>query len=224
LKAGFLLDLMYPPACALCGAEGSACCESCRLEMESEPGRDFEPPAGSPLAGVRTVWAYQGRAGQAVRRLKYERATALAGPLSQALAEAWTRFGLAAMDAALPIPIHWRRRARRGFNQAELLCEGLPEDAVRTDLLKRIRATRPQVELGRAERLRSLRGAFAAAPEARGMRLLLIDDVCTSGGTMIAAAEALAQAGAREVWGLALCGGAEPGAPDEEEVSMPPGG
>jgi ComF family protein len=104
------------------------------------------------------------------------------------------------------VSIHWSRLCRRGFNQAELLCDGLPRERLRPDLLRRIRATRPQAGLSREERLRNLAGAFRANGEAQGLRILLVDDVFTSGQTARECAGALLAAGATKVGILALCG------------------
>ncbi len=163
-------------------------------------------PKSSGVRGCASIFHFEGRAAQAVRRLKYERATALTEPLAQLMRAGYHEHGLGDFDAIVPIPIHWRRKSVRGFNQAELLCHSLPGEKVRPGLMQRIRATRPQVELSGAERLRSLTGAFAASPDCRGLRVLLVDDVCTSGGTLIAASQALLEAGAKEVRGLTLCG------------------
>ncbi|MEJ5170769.1 MAG: hypothetical protein WHU10_07265, partial [Fimbriimonadales bacterium] len=84
------------------------------------------PPADrfEDLGDGLLVWAafrYDGRAAQAVRRLKYERATALGRPMAALLADSWARSGADSPDAIVPVPIHFLRRCSRGFNQAELL-------------------------------------------------------------------------------------------------------
>jgi ComF family protein len=150
------------------------------------------------------LFAYEGRAAQAVRRLKYSRATSLAGPMAELLEEA--RRLLPPHDWIVPVPIHWARRAQRGFNQAELLSEKAPRNLVRPSFIRRVRFTRPQVGLGTEERLTNLAGAFEAQPEVRGHRILLVDDVVTSGGTALACAYALRQAGAKETGLLTFCG------------------
>lgn len=121
------------------------------------------------------------------------------------LALAIERLGLGEFDAVVPVPIHWSRKFYRGFNQSELMVRGMQD--VRTDLIWRVRATRPQVGLSIEERMRNLRGAFRASFEAAGMTVLLVDDVATSGGTAIECARALREAGAREVGALTYAGG-----------------
>ena len=113
---------------------------------------------------------------------------------------------LADADLIVPVPLHRARLWRRRFNQAAALGGAIARQAARpldTGALQRVRPTRPQVGLTRAERARNLQGAFRVAPEARprlaGRRLLLVDDVLTTGATANAAARALIRAGAREV-------------------------
>jgi ComF family protein len=115
-------------------------------------------------------------------------------------------------DMVIPVPLHANRQRERGYNQAELLArafarlQGLP---VRNDILKRARATEAQTRLARVERRRNVAGAFAltsptAAAAVHGKRIVLVDDVTTTGSTIDAAAEPLRAAGATSVWGLAV--------------------
>ncbi|MBL8067605.1 MAG: ComF family protein [Armatimonadetes bacterium] len=107
-------------------------------------------------------------------------------------------------DVVVPVPIARARRAERGFNQAELLAEGFPKHIVHRDYLKRIRYTKPQVGLSAPDRLINLRGAFVAPHPLDGAKVLLVDDVTTTGGTAIACTQALLDAGASEVRLLAF--------------------
>jgi len=105
------------------------------------------------------------------------------------------------------VPLHWRRENWRGFNQAEMIGrwvgEGLGLELV--DMLERKRASQPQTKLGRKERRENVRWAFGVR---RGVvaakRVLLVDDVWTTGATMRAGSQALKRAGVKEVWGLTL--------------------
>lgn len=110
-------------------------------------------------------------------------------------------------DLLCPLPAHWRRRLARGFDQAERLARGLGRRWRQpvAPLLWRRHATPRQQGLGRAQRARNLRQAFVAASAAQGQRVLLIDDVITTGSSARAASQALLEAGAREVriWALA---------------------
>ncbi|HSI72549.1 MAG TPA: ComF family protein [Fimbriimonas sp.] len=157
----------------------------------------------SDLAYKVAIYDYAGRAGQAVRRLKYSRSTSLTSWMASEIARASQ---LVPFDVVIPVPIHWARRNERGFNQSELLASALPSSP---ELLKRIRRTRPQVGLTREQRMTNLSGAFLASPLASGLSVLLIDDVVTSGQTARECAKELLSKGAREVGVLAFCG--EPG-------------
>jgi ComF family protein len=108
------------------------------------------------------------------------------------------------VDALVPVPLHWRRRLRRGYNQAQLLAQAaanqLPHLHVEPFLI-RTRDTVPQATLATTDRLRNLKGAFAARPNAKiaGKHLCLVDDVTTTGTTLRIAARALRRAGAAKV-------------------------
>jgi ComF family protein len=227
-----LLDLLFPPRCASCGARGAPLCAACvatiRAPEWDECARCYRPlprragaePAGlcaicqadtsAHLSGLRVAARYEGVVRQAIRQLKYHQQRRLAEPLGDLLADVCATLA-PQIDLIVPVPLHPSRQRQRGYNQAELLARqcaarlGLP---VRPNVLHRIRATPPQVGLGAAARVANVAGAFAAsaaAPAAlAGRRLLLVDDVCTSGATLTSAADALLAAGAVSVWGLAV--------------------
>jgi ComF family protein len=127
----------------------------------------------------------------------------------------------AGFDALVPVPIHAVRRRERGYNQAEAIATGLAPlwgKPVWPKALLRKRATRSQTRLSKGERGRNLDGAFAAAAgQVAGKRLLLIDDVFTTGATTEACAAALLSAGAKEVAVFALAK-VEPGSPEGDFV------
>ena len=166
-----------------------------------------------PSRPVRFAWAaarYEDAAATAIRAFKYRRWDALAyllGPVLAAVAA--TQAPLQEYDALVPVPLHWRRRWWRGFNQAELLaehvaaCEGAPAVA---HLLQRVRYTTPQSRLTGKARTRNLKDAFAprAVGDISGKTLLLVDDVSTTGTTLRECARALRAAGAAHVDALAL--------------------
>jgi len=150
---------------------------------------------------------YEGTLRRAIHLLKYDRMTPLARPLGERLALAAQDFS--AFDAIVPAPLHWGRRWDRGFNQAELLAR---EVSRRTRIpvdrrLLRTRSTPPQAGLSAAERRRNVQGAFQAAGDKaaiRGKKLIVVDDVMTTGATLEACARALKRAGAAQVAVLTL--------------------
>ncbi len=206
-----LADWVYPPRCGLCGALAEPpICESCRAEFRPLLQRFRPHLRDSRLGWSAALFAFDGRAAQAVKRLKYERVTSLADPMSALMSTAPSELGLPDVDAVVPVPIHWSRACGRGFNQSTLLCQGFDRALVRPELLRRIRSTRPQVGLSPAQRLTNLLGAFEAPSEVRGLRVMLVDDVTTSGGTGVACATALRERGCASVGLLAFCGVGEP--------------
>lgn len=188
---------LRPPICARCGrplpglSPGEAC-EVCRRA----------PP---PFAYARAVAAYRNGMREAIHRFKFGGRVALARPLGDLLAdEGGLDLPVEGIDGIVPVPLHPRRQAERGFNQAELLARRLARRWRRPllpRLLVRARPTRPQTELDEAERRRNVREAFRVLdPEAvAGRHLLLVDDVLTTGSTAAEASRALLAAGARMV-------------------------
>lgn len=195
-------SIVFPQRCGLCDLlSDQAICETCSA--------DFGPVDRTTRLDVdrhQILYHYTGRAGQAVRRLKFSRATMLAEPMARLLRDAFDRQFDDEVDAIIPVPLHWTRRFERGFNQSELLCFDMPGAIVKPDYLRRVRATRPQSSLDPAARLTSLVDAFAANQAVRGQRILLVDDVVTSGSTASECARALREAGAAAVSLLAFAG------------------
>jgi ComF family protein len=154
---------------------------------------------------ARSPLRYAGVGKEIVHTLKYRGYTRvverLAVPQMLGVLDATDRF-----DAVVPVPLHRSRLWRRGFNQAELLAGGVARkiNAPVSGTLQVVRRMRDQVELTTAGRRANVAGAFRARSRVRG-RVLLVDDVFTTGATMSECAEALVRAGAREVHALSLC-------------------
>jgi ComF family protein len=198
---GAFVDLVFPPKCLTCGAPAEPFCAACRLGID--PAEDLPPPRS--IDAVRSVGHHEGPLRRAVLRLKFERKVALVRPLAALLARELDAGWRA--EALVPVPLHWTRRLERGFNQSELLAvelgrlKGLPV----LSSLRRTRATGHQVGRRAAERLEGVRGAFRADPETmHGRRLVLIDDVWTTGATLAECAGVLRQAGAAGVLALTV--------------------
>ena len=157
------------------------------------------------MSGARAVARFDETARLLAHRLKYGDRLDLAGTLAGWMARAGAEL-LADADVIVPVPMHRSRIWKRRFNQAALLADGIARrSGKRVDAfaLARKRPTRPQVGLSRAERQSNLSGAFEVAEEASarvaGLRVLLVDDVLTTGATANAAARALLRGGAEAV-------------------------
>lgn len=223
---GRAVNVALPRLCAACrepvGNEGlcPACwsklsfiappyCERLGIPFPFDPGPGVlsmeaiaDPPA---YRRARAAVRYDDIASTLVHALKYGDRLDLAPTMGRWMARAGDEL-LAQAGAIVPVPLHWRRQWARRFNQAALLADIIGKTrgvTVAHDLLKRVKATPQQVGLGKSERALNVQGAFRVRPERKpevaGRRLILVDDVLTSGATVDAAARALLRAGAAEV-------------------------
>jgi ComF family protein len=179
-------------------------CASCRTPFQNSFPLDAEGRCALCRSGLRgfdaaySFGAYDGVLRELIHLYKYGKVKTLARPLSGLLAQALPRDE--AFDASVPVPLYWRRRLQRGFNQAELLARGL---ASRTGIpvvraLGRLRPTPTQAGLSNSARRQNVSKAFRSQ-NVQGERILLIDDVMTTGATASSCALALKQAGAKRV-------------------------
>jgi ComF family protein len=192
-----------PPWCPSCGMPFSAGVEAPYL-----CGRCIlEPPL---FSGARSFGVYTAELRSAVHGLKFDGRRDLAKPLARLLESTWrATWSAEDVDRIVPVPLHPRRKRERGFNQAAVLARALGRRLAvpfGEECLVRSRNTGAQVGLSEAERGTNVRGAFGVPGTAavRGMRILLIDDVYTTGATVASAARALLGAGALRVSVLTL--------------------
>lgn len=216
-----LLDLIFPPRCVGCRKPGVWFCADCLAQVQPIPPPTCricdEPLAHSDLCracrrsplhidGIRCVSLHQGALRQAIHGLKYRHQRDLVAPLAGLLRDYLAAHPLPA-DVLVPVPLHPDRLRERGFNQSALLAQAIARDdlPVLEGCLVRQRPTQVQMTLGHEERKRNVAGAFACQDDRlRGRKVLLIDDVCTTGSTLEACSLTLREAGAASVWALTL--------------------
>ena len=204
-----LAGLAYPSLCLGCEARISpadALCPSC-LRGLPRPVEAPAVPERAPIDRIVALWTYD--PGGTVRRvhhaLKYGARPSLGVGLGRMVGAAVAETG-AVPEVVTPVPLSKPRFLERGYNQAERLAEGVGQalGVPNETLLRRTRATRAQASLSKAERRQNVDGAFELVEDAEvgGRRVLLVDDVLTTGATLAAAARPLAEAGARVTVGV----------------------
>jgi ComF family protein len=245
-----LLSVLFPPVCLNCQrlADNDSfdlgLCDTCRSELRPL-GRGGCSACGRPLGAAplpdgflcgdcrrRTPaidrflagWTFEPPFDRVIHGLKYGRLDFLGHQLARDLHSRFDR-QLEEADLVVPVPLHWRRRLSRGYNQAEEIARPLARllDRPLRRALRRVRATPPQTRLSRRQRESNVSNAFRARGRSRlaDSRVLLIDDVATTGSTLEAAASCLQTAGARSV--VALVAGRTPMTSDEAKTSITKG-
>jgi ComF family protein len=220
--ADSLLNFVFPPVCGACKKAGLLICDACYAQLqwvqsplcfrcgrpESKATKCCSVCQKRPLSvnQIRAAVLFAHPVSKLIHNLKYNGAFALAKPLAQLMVKAWSTWQMP-VDLVLPIPLHADRKRKRGYNQSTLLtrafCEGTTLHYAE-DALLRTQFTTPQVGLSAAQRLENVQNAFQADSCIQGKHILLIDDVCTTGATMAAAANALFAAGAETVSGYCV--------------------
>lgn len=211
------LDWLLPPHCVGCGEPGTLLCADCLSEvrrLEYGVCRKCGKPLGktsacafcargeSAYTRARAVFLYESAVAEGIKRLKFRRNLGLARVFAHELTLLYRRLRWK-HDLVVPVPITLARRVRRTYNQAELVAApfgtqvGIP---VQPAALMKIRETREQARLSAEERRQNLREAFASEPfYVRDKKVLLLDDVMTTGSTFEACAQALKAGGAAAV-------------------------
>lgn len=217
-----VFDWFFPPACLGCGLEGVFICSDCFAKVNLVPNsvcnlcggftskKGFCPDCSRnkpSYSGFRAFAFYDGVIRKAIQQLKYHNDIGIGDYLAEFLVESYLRTGWQA-DVVVPIPIGEVKREQRGYNQAGRLAKPVAENLnlnYRPQALRRIHEVSSQVGLNESERHENVRNAFMAnSTWIMDKKVLLIDDVYTSGATMQAAANELIIGGAETVWCLAL--------------------
>ncbi len=216
-------DLLFPQRCVHCGADGSLFCTSCetastRLQASEVcrtcalPSRSgtcencfSDPPA---LNRAIAVFTYQSEIRDAVTALKYKDIRAISGRLGTLMAESMPNPNRTPIDTIVPVPISRSRLRSRGYNQSELLARQISESSgitLNSGLLERTADGTPQARTESIEeRTANVQHAFRATTNLNELRILLVDDVMTTGATLNACATALKDSGAAWVGALVL--------------------
>ncbi len=219
-----LSNFIFPPICANCKKPGQLLCAGCLSAVSwlKEPicrhcGRVVNKKTArcaaclqtplDPIDQVRAAVVFAEPIPTIIHNLKYNGYFGLAAPLAEIMVDAWHDWHMP-VDLVVGVPLHPQREKKRGYNQSDLLAQGFCERLHLTmdkHALRRVRNTTPQVGLTAADRVVNVTKAFVADQDrVADKHVLLVDDVCTTGSTLKAAAEALMAVGARQVSGYCL--------------------
>ncbi len=191
------LPFLTPPFCRDCGGENYGILEICPECVARGP---------SPWACALSIMKMENLGRELVHKLKYAGETSVAKVFGHLCADKWKREGMH-VDGVVAMPAHPVRSLARGFNQVDLITAVFAKETHLPVIrpIRRVRATPRQARLNREARLRNLKNAFAPKRRAPASgRILLIDDVMTTGATMMAASQAILDAGAREVVAMSI--------------------
>ena len=219
------LDLLFPKRCVSCGTFGKYICDRCfsKIEFLEKPicpicqrqaigGKTHPKCAGRfRLDGLIVACRYKSPIKLAIQKVKYKWVYDIENILVDFLASQIWKFDFPQNSILVPVPLSKNRKNWRGFNQAEILAKTLSRKFNHPfkDILLRVIETKTQVGLTREERRRNVIGAFAldykvGKKHIAGQNFILVDDVYTSGATMMEAAKILKHAGAKDVWAMAV--------------------
>ena len=216
------LDILFPIESTGCGKAGGVLCSACEASLTrlatpycricGSPGAArsvCQDCSSLPLSidGIRSPYLMQGPIREAIHGLKYKNLRPTTPALGNLLAQ-WMRTARIPGDVLVPVPLHRRRMRERGYNQSSLLAKEVSKSnnlPLKEDFLVRQRDTPPQVTMvGRLERSRNVEGSFEAVGNLSGLKVVLVDDVATTGSTLAACSKALKSSGAASVWGVVL--------------------
>jgi ComF family protein len=218
-----LVDFFFPSRCLGCGRWGDLICEKCFLDLpwilppvcnkcgkpESSgglcPGCWNSPPS---IDGIRSVFRFEGIVRKAIHHLKYYDLKAISKDLAKILYD-YIALNKLEYELIVPVPLHKKRLRYRGYNQSLLIARELGKlsnNDVLPDVLVRVKEGVSQARTkGVQQRVKNVKDAFSCnGYSIRNRKVILIDDVCTSGATLESCAKALKAAGAESIWGLTV--------------------
>ena len=207
----YLLDFLFPPRCIGCNNNDYLLCENCREKLVFSPYKTdyinnldctYISCKSSPL--LKTI----------IHRFKYSYKEELGNILGDLLSNTLKVHNISENYILVPIPLHISRKFWRGFNQAELLAKMISKkrSIPVKNLLKRNKKTHSQAKLKRIDRINNLKNAFFLRSsfskiDLINKKIILVDDIATTGATFESAAQALRNEGFKEIYGLAICRG-----------------
>lgn len=201
-----LLDLLFPPTCLHCGRVDSLFCDACQRILKDLPNEPVFVDLPIFTATLATG-KHEGILQEAVQALKYYQALSIAPLLAERMLKALAA-GSWTFDIISPVPISSHRLKERGYNQAKEISYYLARQLNiphQPTALQKIRHTQSQVGLSHTERLSNLKGAFSADSSVlKGKTLLLVDDVRSTGATLLECAKSVMEAGASAVYAITV--------------------
>ncbi len=215
------LDLIFPKHCVSCKKLGSYLCKNCYLKIEfvqnpvcpicqrqAVSGKTHPGCAGKyKLDGLVVACRYLGPVKMAIIKVKYKWIYDVEKVFVDLLSECFWKFDVPGDIILVPVPLHFKRKSWRGFNQSEILAKSLAKKfkVPFANMLARTRETKTQVGLGRDARRENVKGAFVVSGTVlKDKNIVLVDDVFTSGATISECCNVLKRAGAKSVWALSV--------------------
>lgn len=219
-----IIDLIYPKVCINCGKYGLYLCESCYKDIDlcktdmcfyclrlSKKARICESCKSKNKSSLNSIWwcgHYKGVLKEIIHNLKYDGVIELSDILSSIMVSRVVKINDINSFVLVPVPIHRKKIVQRGFNQSELLARNISKtlDIKGGLALSRIKNTKTQVGLKRKQRIDNVFGSIVCTDKELidGQKVLLIDDVATTGATLNECAKVLKQNGAKAVYALVV--------------------
>ncbi len=204
-----ILDAVFPLRCVGCGVLGTLCCTACMRTLNIEAKTVCMPYFSEELCVISCVHFKHEIIASLMHAFKYEGMQEVRVYFSEIFQKipSSVRASLQSYDCIVPVPLHQRRLCERGYNQNVLLAQSFfGREKIDAALVARVRYTASQTGLSKGARAKNVAGCFRVVNSAgvRGKKILLVDDVVTTGATMKECARVLFEAGARDVRGFAL--------------------